>query len=87
MSNKMEQLLQYRRKLAYRGGLLAREWDHFDMLEQELEPAAYRARQDEASRQIALEKARTLSTADLEMILAERKSSFAPQQCQEGNSK
>jgi hypothetical protein len=70
MSNR--ELQEYRDRLATGGGLLAREWDHFDSLERQLDPDAYKARRDEGARQAAMASARRLSTDDLKAILAER---------------
>lgn len=69
-----DRLQMYRDRLAAGQGLLAREWDHFDALEKQLEPEAYAERQTASLRRVAMDYARKLTTADLEAVLSERHS-------------
>lgn len=67
-----EYLKQYRERTIAGGGLRAREWDHYDELEKQLEPEAYQARMDKWKREARLNKARELSIEDLLMIVKEK---------------
>lgn len=54
-------------------GLTAMEWDWYRARQRQWEPEVQASDMAEAGRRIAIEKARELSTEDLEAILAERR--------------
>lgn len=66
-------LKEYRDRLTTGRGLLAREWDHYDSLEKQLDPNAYLERKAQAHHNMLMENARELSIADLETIIAEKR--------------
>lgn len=55
-----------------RGGLTAREWDRYEYLLKQYDPAAHQARIDRYKRRRDMEAARRLSVDDLKTILAEK---------------
>lgn len=57
---------------ANNGGLTALEWDWYRARQKEWEPEVLAAEEAVASRSNALDRARTLSVEDLEMVLAEK---------------